>query len=187
MPLTADQVRFIAGPVCPEANAAACAPALQEALMLADALTVTRAAAMLAQIVWETGQLRFLVEGEEPATAYEGRASLGNTEKGDGVRYRGRGFFHLTGRANYRAAGAAIGVPLEAQPDFAAELQIVPKITAWYWQKHALNGLADARDFRGITERINGKATEGPPSYHERREKYYRAALEVLGLSARLG
>lgn len=44
---------------------------------------------------------------------------LGNTQPGDGARYHGRGYVQLTGRANYRRAGAALGVPLEAQPDLA--------------------------------------------------------------------
>lgn len=185
--LTAEQVRLIAGPVCPEANAAACAPALHSTLVLADALTVTRAAALLAQVIWETGQLRYLVEGEEQASAYEGRERLGNVQTGDGVRYRGRGFIHLTGRDNYTRFGDELGLPLVDQPDLAAELDVAARVTAAYWRQHRLNELADARDFRGVTQAINGASTENAPSWHSRREGYYRTALEVLGLTALVG
>ena len=49
--------------------------------------------------------------------AYEGRADLGNTQPGDGQRYKGRGLIQLTGRANYREAGKALNLPLEQQPE----------------------------------------------------------------------
>jgi putative chitinase len=175
--ITAEQVRLIAGPVCPPERAEALTPHLSAMLSLADCSTVTRAAAMLAQVVWETGQLRYLVEPESDATA----------AYGGGSAYRGRGFVHLTHRANYVMYGDLIAEPLVDEPDLAAEPDVAAKVAASYWRVNHLSELADARDFRGITEKINGRATEGPPSYHERREKHYRTALEVLGMAATLG
>lgn len=172
--LTPAQIRLIMGPVCSVERAEACAPALISALGLAGATTVTRAAAMLAQIAWECAQLRILIEPESEGTAkYDG-----------GSNFRGRGFIQLTHRYNYRAAGEALSLPLESTPDLAAHLDVAARVTAWYWTTHHLNELVDAREFRAVTEKINGRATDGPPSYHERRERYYHTALEVIGLGA---
>lgn len=181
MVITPEMLRSIAGPVLSMERATACAPAIELMLAAAECTTTPRRAAMLAQVLWECNFLRSLVEDELQAQAYEGRVkSLGNTQPGDGVRYRGRGFIHLTGRANYGAAGEALGLELEEEPDIAGDLEVAARVAAWYWLRHALNVYADAGDLRNITRVINGAATDGPPSYHERRERYYRKALDVL-------
>ena len=46
----------------------------------------------------------------QAGTAYEGRTDLGNTQPGDGRRFKGRGLIQLTGRANYTSYGAARGM-----------------------------------------------------------------------------
>lgn len=81
---------------------------------------------------------------------------LGNTEPGDGYRYRGRGFMQITGRANYRAMGKKIGIDLEADPDLAAQPLYALMTAAAFWDDRNLNGLADRNDLEGITKRING-------------------------------
>jgi predicted chitinase len=120
--------------------------------------TPRRQAHFLAQIGHESGELRFRAEiasGE----AYEGRRDLGNTQPGDGRRFKGRGLIQLTGRANYREYGRAIGREadilvhpelLETDPDLCVD------VAGWFWAKRNLNTLADADDLTGITKRING-------------------------------
>lgn len=68
-------------------------------------------------------------------TAYEGRQDLGNTQAGDGKRYKGRGLIQLTGRANYRDIGQIFGLPLEDNPAMAAEPVTALKIACEYWKK----------------------------------------------------
>jgi putative chitinase len=91
----------------------------------------------LAQIAHESGGFRYVREIASGA-AYEGRADLGNTEAGDGERFRGRGLIQITGRSNYAACGVAA------------------RSAAWFWDSRHLNELADRGDARGITKRING-------------------------------
>jgi predicted chitinase len=122
-----------------------------------------RAAAFLAQLAHESGQLRFMEEiwGPTPAQRrYEPptrlAARLGNVQAGDGKRFKGRGPIQLTGRANYRVFGDALGLDLVADPALAASKEVAFRIAGLYWRKRGLNALADRQDFRRITKLING-------------------------------
>jgi putative chitinase len=136
--------------------------------------TPLRRAAFLAQLAHESGEFKYMEEiasGE----AYEGRKDLGNTQPGDGKRYKGRGPIQLTGRSNYRKAGKALGLDLEGHPELAAEPKNGCLIAGWFWDTRKLNDLADKKDFTTITKRVNG-GLRGL----ENREKFYKKALEVL-------
>jgi len=134
-------------------------PHIEAAMVEFDITTPARQAAFLAQIGHESGGLRWVVElwGPTPAQArYEGRKDLGNTERGDGFKFRGRGLIQTTGRANYQATGEALGVDLLADPTRLATPELAARSAGWYWQSRGLNALADVGDFRRITLRING-------------------------------
>lgn len=132
---------------------------LTEALDEAQINTPARIAAFLAQVGHESGDLKYF---EEIASgdAYEGRKDLGNTQPGDGRRFKGRGPIQLTGRANYRAftqaVGSKYGVDFEANPELVAQPRWGFKAAAWYWTSRKLNALADAGNFDRITLLING-------------------------------
>ncbi|MCP1317841.1 glycoside hydrolase family 19 protein [Halomonas sp. 707B3] len=86
---------------------------------------------------------------------YGGR--MGNTEPGDGHRYRGRGFTQLTGRDNYTAASEALGIDLVNNPDMAADPEVAAKVATWYWQNRGgLSEAAQRGDTREVTRLING-------------------------------
>jgi putative chitinase len=121
--------------------------------------TPKRQAAFIAQIGHESGQLRLVREIWGPTaqqTRYEGRADLGNTVKGDGFRYRGRGLIQITGRANYAACGEALGLNLIDKPELLELPQHAAMSAAWFWSTNGLNTLADQGEFVKITRRING-------------------------------
>lgn len=138
-----------------------------------------REAAFLGQLAHESGGLRYWEEIASGA-AYEGRADLGNTQPGDGRRYKGRGPIQITGRANYRQAGAALDLDLIAHPEQAATTSTGFLIAAWFWDSRRLNALADEDTedaYRRITRRING----GYNGWQDRRAYWVRARA-ALGL-----
>lgn len=81
---------------------------------------------------------------------------LGNTQQGDGWKYRGRGFIQLTGRDNYAAAQERLHFPLIDKPELAADPSIAVKTALDFWQHNGLNELADTDDIPAITKRISG-------------------------------
>lgn len=144
--------------------------------------STARAAAFLAQIAHESSEFRFFHEVWGPTAQqekYEPHTSLskelGNIEKGDGFRFRGRGAIQITGRANYEKFGALIGEDLIADPDLAAQMPHAFRIAGAFWKHHGLNELADAGEFKEITKKINGGYTG-----QVNREKYYERALRAL-------
>lgn len=120
-----------------------------------DITSVLRMAHFLAQACEETAYFRTLVEYASGA-AYEGRADLGNTHPGDGVRFKGRGIFDVTGRTNYVKYGDLIGVDLVDNPGQAADPENAVWTACEYWDEFDLNTYADRDDIVDITRKING-------------------------------
>ncbi|NER39873.1 MAG: hypothetical protein F6J93_39070 [Oscillatoria sp. SIO1A7] len=87
---------------------------------------------------------------------YEGRTDLGNTEPGDGARFHGRGFIQITGRANYREYGKALGVDLENNPDLALDPDVGAKVIAQYFWDRQIDILAKQGDWKGVRRAVNG-------------------------------
>lgn len=114
-----------------------------------------RLAHFLAQVGHESGSFKYMEEIASGA-AYEGRADLGNTVKGDGIRFKGRGPIQITGRANYRYFGRQIGIDLERRPEIAAYPSIGLHLACAYWSNRNLNALADKDLLEDITRKING-------------------------------
>ncbi|MCW2318303.1 putative chitinase [Rhodoblastus acidophilus] len=121
----------------------------------ADLSTPLRQAHFLAQCAHESDGFRTTVEYAS-GKAYEGRGVLGNTHAGDGARYKGRGLIQLTGRDNYRAFGAALGLPLEADPELAAKFPAAALVAAEYWRARRINEYADHDSVEGCTRKVNG-------------------------------
>lgn len=163
---SADQLAAIC-PRCPDPGTVSAA--------LNNAMTefgVTDHAMFVAQLAHESGEFRYVREIAS-GLAYEGRKDLGNDEEGDGRRYKGRGYLQITGKANYRECGAALGLDLVAHPELLELPVLAARSAGWFWQSRKLNGLS----LTACTRRING----GLNGLDQRRA-YYLKAREVLGL-----
>ena len=155
------------------------APALLDRMPANGIDTRLRCMHFLAQIGHESAGFRYT---EEIASGrdYEGRADLGNTEPGDGVRFKGRGLIQLTGRANYAAYGKAIGVDLtgtDAYETLATDPVRAVDVACWFWSTKKLNHWADTDDVEKVTYHING----GFNGLEDRKAYLQRARFFVRG------
>jgi putative chitinase len=114
-----------------------------------------RQAHFLAQCAHESDHFQTTQEYASGA-AYEGRRDLGNTVKGDGKRYKGRGLIQLTGRFNYTAAEKAFGEKYVEFPNLVEMFPAAALVSGWFWQKNNLNAIADRDDARGVCKIVNG-------------------------------
>jgi len=194
------------------ANVALWTPLLNETMERFEINNPDRIAAFIAQAAYESSDFRRLVENlnysaerltkvwpkrfptlsfarkyeNNPAKlanyVYSNRLGNGDETSGDGWKFRGRGIFQLTGRSNYRAAGKALRVDLENNPDYLEEPELAALSAGWYWSSRGLNELADGDDDNGeddiiqITLRINGALT-GLAS----RKEYLKLARASMG------
>ena len=140
--------------------------------------TPLRWAHYLAQIAHESCELKYTKELAS-GKAYEGRTDLGNTKKGDGVKYKGRGLIQITGRANYAKYKKYCGYDVVGHPELLEKPLGAVRSSMWYWQTHGLNELADEDQFLAITKKING-GTNGLES----RKNYLSLAKRALNISS---
>lgn len=173
----------------------------------ADFINHTRIAHFIAQCAAETGGLRRLDEDLYYTTAarlvavfpskFPTEASArpflrnpeklanhvyanrnGNSQPGDGWRYRGSGLIQLTGRGNFKSVGDLIGMDLVGQPDLVREVDSALAIAVGYWSKRDINAVADGTTdsaVEAVTRRIN-PALVGLAD----RKRYFRAALRAF-------
>lgn len=161
--------------------------------------TPKRKSAFMANAAHETNGFKTLTEYASGA-AYEGRKDLGNVNKGDGVKFKGRGIFQNTGRGNYKAMNDRIkrfcGVDLDLlnHPERLAMPQWAVLTAFFYWQDKNLNAIADYPDnWRSKPVKISGKQLTLSPfeyiSYRinggqngiDERKKFYQMALSFVG------
>ena len=103
---------------------------------------------------------------------------MGNTEEGDGWRFRGRGLKQLTGRYNYTKFGESIGMTAEEAAEYVATPAGAIDSACWFWDTNNLNDIADTDDVVKMTKKINGGNIG-----LEDRQKRYAHAMKVLGMS----
>jgi putative chitinase len=145
-------------PRASDQNIASFFPSLASVFLTYEINTRLRQAHFLAQVGHESGALRY-TEELASGDAYEGRVDLGNTQPGDGPKFKGRGLIQLTGRTNYEKYGQAKGQNFTDGDNpklLATDPLLAVDVAGWFWKIHGLNELADQDDVRAVTHRING-------------------------------
>ncbi|CDW74909.1 glycoside hydrolase family protein [Stylonychia lemnae] len=142
--------------------------------------TPIRIAMFLAQVAHESQGFTKLIEntnGENYEPTNGKGKNLGNTEPGDGKRFRGRGLIQLTGRYNYTYFGKLMNLDLLDKPELLEKIHNAVYVSCLYWQVRKANALADQNDFEGVTKRING----GKNGLVDR-QRYYDKAKQVFDI-----
>lgn len=135
--------------------------------------TPARIRHFLAQIAHESGGLRWMEELAD-GSAYEGRADLGNTQPGDGPRFKGAGALQLTGRHNYQQLATALGDPRVMKGCAYVAARYPFTSAGFWWQQNGMNALVDAgATCRKISAKVNGR---DPANDLADREAYYAKA-----------
>lgn len=142
------------------------APLLDEVCERFEINTTRRLAHFLAQIGHESMSFKCTSEiwGPTPQQArYEGRHDLGNTQPGDGSRFRGHGLIQTTGRDNHarardglRAAGYESVPDFEADPLALTQPEWAARSAGLFWHDHKCNAAADRDDIIAVTKIVNG-------------------------------
>ena len=112
-------------------------------------------AAYMAQVAHESDNFN-TAEEYASGSAYEGRTDLGNTQPGDGKKFKGRGYIQLTGRSNYKKAGDALGIDLVNNPELAEEPENAAAISVWFWKNKVRPQVPDFMDTERVTKVVNG-------------------------------
>ena len=115
----------------------------------------TERAMFLAQMAHETGNFKYAEEIHD-GSDYEGSKILGNTEPGDGKRFKGRGYIQITGRWNYGHYGKKVGVDLIKNPELAADPKVAADIAVAYWNERVDRDAARRGDVKKVTYGVNG-------------------------------
>jgi putative chitinase len=114
--------------------------------------------ALLAQVGHESGNYRHLTElgSKSYFERYEGRRDLGNTQAGDGYKYRGRGYIQLTGRSNYEQFAKFSGLDVVNNPDLVATPSVGAEAALWFWKTKVKPKVKDFSNVKSVTRIVNG-------------------------------
>ena len=104
-------------------------------------------------------------------------SKLGNTQPGDGWRFRGRGLKQLTGRDNYTRFAKDYDLTAEEAAVWVETKEGALASALWFWNTNKLNAIADTGNVAALTKKING----GDIGLADRQARYTRAMAALGG------
>jgi predicted chitinase len=150
---------------------------LNKALVMFEINTPSRIRHFLAQIGHESGGLRWFAEIAD-GSDYEDREDLGNTESGDGMRFKGVDPLQITGRYNYSRLAKYLDDPrvMEGWEYVMANYAFIP--SGFWWHDNNMNVLVDAgASCAEVSTKVNGG---NPANGLTDRLEYFARALEAI-------
>lgn len=175
MKLTMQQLRQVMN--CSEERATIFIEPINLTLERYDIKTPEQIAMFLAQVGHESGGLKYVKEIWGPTLSqqrYEGRKDLGNTQRGDGKRYMGRGLIQITGRANYTRIAKDLDIDCLNFPEILEEPLYAALSAGQYWEWFDLK---NESDLKKVTRKING-------GYNGLEDRELRYATAIASLNA---
>lgn len=156
--------------------------ALNHAMTEFECDTLGRQASFLAQVAHESGSLKYTLEladgrNYDPTVNPVLAANLGNTEPGDGPRFKGRGLLQITGRANYEACSLALKRNLVEDMAYLETPMGASRSAAWFFKARGCLAHADLGNFWSVSKIING-GTNGLDD----RIRHYVRIRKVFGI-----
>ena len=104
-------------------------------------------------------------------------SKLGNTQPGDGWRFRGRGLKQLTGRDNYTRFAKDYDMTAEEAAEWLETKEGALASALWFWNTNKLNAIADTGNVAALTKKING----GDIGLADRQARYAKAMAALGG------
>jgi len=124
----------------------------------------------------EIGSKKYFDKKYDPKFAPKKAKALGNTQVGDGERYKGRGFLQITGRYNYAQAGKALGLPLEQHPELMERPDVAAKAAVWYWNNRVAPRVANFDTSKATTKAVTKAINPGMKHLKQRQQKLQQYA-----------
>ena len=131
-----------------------------------------RLAHFLSQCAHESGDWRYRLELAS-GKAYEGRKDLGNIQLGDGIRFKGRGYIQLTGRANYGKFSTFIGEDCVASPDIVANKYPLAS-AAFFFNSTKLWAICDGGSTNEVVTLVTRRVNGGTNGLADRLAKFHK-------------
>lgn len=171
-PTVKSKVKKVTAPANVKLEASSLGSHLEDAAKAAGIIGV-ELAAFLAQCKVETASFTTLEEqpnpympGYEPhptnpALSPPAAKAVGNTQPGDGERFKGRGYIQLSGRYNYTQFAKQSGIPVDKNPKLLLDPNTAAKASIWFWQNKVKPVVTNIKNVAAVTRIVNGRALLG--------------------------
>jgi putative chitinase len=114
----------------------------------------------------------------DPAKSPQAAKAVGNTQPGDGERFKGRGYIQLSGRYNYTQFAKTSGIPVDKNPKLLLDPNMAAKASIWFWKNKVKPAVSNIKNVAAVTRIVNGRAMLGL----EKRTANFKKYMKLLAV-----